>query len=240
MGRDFGPKEIESVKEFADLFFESRYYHRVPALPIKEDLEAAAVMPGFTYWVAPSTMLRDRDEDGFASWDPIPSPIDKNLIQCFERFLGAQLPPLFKCFLCSSCMLCDDLTVGFLPQIDPRHPLSWLEWCVRIWSSEPFMPRGRYVPFAYGPASASCLWFDVENPTPDGDYPIIQTMERGVEPDSYRKPENYRVEKVFDSFAEYFEYLKLWIKFIVDGWPEHIDTWLEKNPLKNPPRSYFD
>lgn len=209
MSRDFGPKEIVSVKEFIDIFLKSRCYGRVPTLPTKEDLEAAAWWPGYTYWVAPSEMVNDRDEDGMGTWTPIPSPIDRGLIHCFERFLGADLPPLFKCYLCSSCMLCDDLTVGFLPTVDPRHPLSWLEWCLEARGYQPFMSSDRYIPFAWGPATASYLWFDVENPTPDGDYPIIQTMERGREPDSHRKWENYRIEKVFDDFAEYFEHLKL-------------------------------
>ncbi|APW58878.1 hypothetical protein [Paludisphaera borealis] len=236
MGRDFGPSEIESVKEFADLFFKSRYYGRVRALPDEEDLKTAAWLPGYTYWVAPSEMISDRDADGTAAWAPIPSPIDRNLIHCFERFLGADLPPLFKCYLCSSSMLCADLTVGFLPQIDPRHPLSWLEWCLRARRHEPFMSSARYVPFAWGPATASYLWFDVESPTPDGDYPIIQTMDRSRHPE----PASYRIDRVFDSFGEYFEYLKLWMKFTADGMPEHMCSWVEKNPLKHPPRPYFD
>lgn len=35
MGRGLETNEIESVNQFADLFFESWYYHRVQSLPVK-------------------------------------------------------------------------------------------------------------------------------------------------------------------------------------------------------------
>jgi len=232
MSREFGAKEIESVKEFADLFFRSRYYVRVQMVLADDEIQFATGLPGYEYWVGPITMMDGRpDSDGTARWKPIPSPIDENLIRRIESFLGAKLPPLFKCYLCASSMLAMDLVVGTLPDIDPRRPLSWLEWCINTWPYGPFNSDPRYVPFTLGPAFASYLWFDVANPDQDGDYPIIQTMERSSEIATS--------EKVFDSFAEYFEHLKLWMKFTQSGLPDHVNIWIQNNPLKNPPASYF-
>lgn len=241
MRNGFGVTEIETVKDFADLFFRSRYYVPVQAVLDKESAEIASTLPGYRYWVAPSNMIKGKpNSEGLAPWQPVASPIDEALTTQFEEFIGAVLPRLFKCYLCYSSMLNMDLVVGTLPDIDPLHPLSWLEWYVITSRGRPYNSDRRLIPFTLGPALASDLCFDTEHGDSEGGYPIIQVKDRSPVKESHAGSRTFIFEKVFNNFNEYFDFLKAWMRFTVNDMPQEITPWKERNPMVNPPHSYYD
>jgi hypothetical protein len=233
-------QHVESVNEFIDLFLRSRFYVPVQATLDPDDIGTATHLKGFHYWVAPGCMVKGEvDGHGMAAWQPVDSPISLALLRRFECFIGHELPGLFKCYLCTRALLNVNLEIGTLPAIDPDRPLEWIEWYWRKWAGPPYNFDEVLIPFAHGPALASVLCFGTRERSPDGDYAIIQVMNRS-KPDEIFDENQCRMEKVFDSFGEYFEFLKNWMRFVEHKMPKHINEWINKNNMKNPMPSYYD
>jgi hypothetical protein len=133
-GTPISAEHRSRIEQFIARFQESFYFRPVQAVLSEPEIYWAQHVPGGagSFWVAPSEMLcGGADADGLAPWRPIDSPIDEAMVDGFERLLGASLPPLFKAYLTQKCLLAMDLYERTLPDIDPRHPLGWLEWCAR-------------------------------------------------------------------------------------------------------------
>lgn len=186
-------------------------------------------MPGQQFWVAPPEMISGPpDDDGFACWMPVDSPLDEGMVSGFERYLQAGLPPLFKAYLTSKSLLGMDLFEGTLPDVDPRCPFEWLEWSA---SNSRWTLQGlpsSLVPFTRGPAGHGLLCFETAFPDPRGDCPIIYVLADRVS------------EKVFDSFAAYLDFLEDWLVYSSNEQrTEHFFDWLRRHEKRRPPARYY-
>ncbi|MGC8639082.1 MAG: SMI1/KNR4 family protein [Isosphaeraceae bacterium] len=189
--------------------------------------------------MAPPEMVGHPDEEGMAPWHPVSSPIDDELISGFEQFLGATLPPLFKEYLSYRSLLYVDLYEGTLPDIDPRRPLSWLEWCVRESRLLFGRVRDRLVPFTLGPAGDGVLCFDTHMPGDRGDYPVVIVPHAGAGSLKERTPNEWCNQPVFRSFESYLEFLRDWLTYTHEGPAVDFASWLALHERPAPPACYY-
>jgi hypothetical protein len=230
------------IEQFISLFRESVYFRPVQAVLSETECFFAQRVPGqaLRFWVAPSEMLcGPPDAEGDAPWQPIDSPIDEATVGAFERFLGATLPPLFKAYLTYKCLLYIDLYEGTLPDIDPRHPLGWLEWCAVRRKQLSFASAPWLIPFTEGPAGCGLLCFDTRRPDEHGDCPIIFVKDTHDAESDHVVGQGTLDRQVFNSFASYLEFLEDWLIFKSTPRDVLFSTWLEQSG-KAVPQEYYD
>ena len=230
------------IERFILLFQESVFFRPVQAVLSEPECFFAQRIPGqaLRFWVAPSDMLSGRpDAEGLAPWQPIDSPIDEAMVGGFERFLGATLPPLFKAYLTYKCLLYMDLYEGTLPDIDPRHPLGWLEWCAIRRKQPPFASSPWLIPFTEGPAGCGLLCFDTRWPDEHGDCPIIFVKGFHDTESAHVVGQGTLDRQVFKSFASYLEFLEDWLIFKSAPRDMLFSVWLEQHG-KDVPQNYYD
>ncbi len=230
------------IEQFISLFLESVFFRPVQAVLSESECFFAQRIPGqaLRFWVAPSEMLCGRpDADGEAPWQPIDSPIDEAMVAGFERFVGATLPPLFKAYLTYKCLLYMDLYEGTLPNIDPRHPLGWLEWCAFRRKQPPFASAPWLIPFTEGPAECGILCFDTRRRNEHGDCPIIFVNDSRDTETDYASGKEIANCQVFKSFASYLEFLEDWLIFKSTPRDMLFSAWLDQSG-KAVPRDYYD
>jgi hypothetical protein len=232
------------IEEFVGLFLDSTYRSKAT---FGLDAESAAAVREFpllqSYSFAPAEMLAGKiDEQGWAPWRPLPSPIDDELIDGFERFLGIRIPQIFRAYLTHMSLLGVNLYCGALPDIDPRYPLQWLEWCVIRRRMPLFKAKPWLIPFAEGPVAVSALCLDTRRPDGRGDYPVVRVPSRYEEVAS--PYEDFEADyTVFPSCAAYFEFLREWLVYQARGvpWKElPFPEWLEQRGARMPPETYYD
>jgi hypothetical protein len=207
----------------------------------ERDIENARTIPCYPDLVLPPPimMVGDPDESGFAEWRAVDSPIDDDLLARFERFLDCKLPPLFKEYLKYKCIYNVDFDFAILPMFRFDEPLGWLQWA---WDRMDRVKPG-VIPFVSGPFTASILCFDVNHAMEDGDCPVLKVHSEDEVP--------YRV---FDSFHDYFAFVKNvilyrdqyrprkfeeWLKVDQSTFLE-LEDWLRANNLKPPYPEYFN
>jgi hypothetical protein len=231
------PEDRLRIERFIALFLKSPFFRPVQAVMSEAGAYFAQRTPGqaFDFWVAPREMLCcAHDADGLAPWQPVDSPIDEAMVNGFERFLQAPLPPLFKAYLTHKCLLRMDLYEGTLPGIDPRSPLQWLEWCALRRREPPLDSSLWLIPFTDGPIGPhQTLAFDTRRSDGEGDCAIVFITSHG---DAIQTGAG---QVVFDSFAFYLDHLEDWLKFKTAGSEMHFFDWLEQNG-KSVPRAYYD
>ncbi len=230
------------IEQFISLFQESVFFRPVQAVLSESECFFAQRVPGqaLRFWVAPGEMLCGRPAaEGDASWQPIDSPIDEAMVDGFERFLGAKLPPLFKAYLTYKCLLYMDLYEGTLPDIDPRHPLGWLEWCAVRRKQPPFKSAPWLIPFTEGPAICGMLCFDTRRPDEHGDYPIIFVKDSHAVESDHAPGQEIVDRQVFKSFASYLEFLEDCLIFKSTPRDMLFSAWLEQSG-KSVPQHYYD
>jgi hypothetical protein len=231
------------IEEFVGLFLDSPYRRKVTFGLNEEWAAASREYPLLEYPLAPADMLAGKiDVEGMAPWHPVPSPIDDDMVDGFERFLGKPLPGIFRAYLTYQALLDVNLYLGSLPDIDPRYPLSWLEWCVLRRRKPLYEARSWLIPFTQGPVHAGALCFDTRRPDGRGDYPIIRVPCRYEED----LPSNDLLEvdyKVFASCEAYFDFLREWLLYQVSGtrWEDvPFSAWLEQRGKTMPPETVYD
>jgi hypothetical protein len=230
----------DKLVHFQSLFLRSPFYQPVKAVLSGPDVELARRLPGFEANLAPVQMLSSTpDSDGLAPWEPIDSPINERLTAGFERFLGVSLPPLFKEYLCFKCMIGMDVYDGSLPDIDPRRPLQWLEWCVVRSGGHPYQSNPWLVPLTEGPAGISDICLDTRRPNSVGDYPIL-TIHHSVFSEKSIVLNNVQHLEVFDSFEKYFDFLIDWLTYKIDQRTECFLEWLARLGKPAPPAVYYE
>jgi|GEM_PF-2618243 len=187
------------VVRFVELFLQSRFYKKAPvAVGNRVRRESVRNLA----W----EMLRGpADKDGFAEWEPVDSPIDEVIIAGFERYLNVSLPPAFKLYLMYKCLFDLDLCFAVLPEIDPRHPLGWLEWSVKASQREILRVRPWYMPFTYSRAKMGLLCFDTQRPDSEGDYPIVMVEDL-----------NHTSSDPRPEYVEWHSSFKVYIRYVCD------------------------
>jgi hypothetical protein len=218
-------EDRRKIEQFIEVFVRGGCH--APAVLTEPEAYLAQRIPGQVFWVAPRAMLcGPPDAEGNAAWQPIDSPIDEAMVAGFERFLLTPLPPLFKAYLTQKCLIGMDLYEGWLPDIDPREPFKWLEWCA-LQQKLPFYEITPWLlPFTYAAAQVGTLCFDTRQPDDQGDYPIVLVGEGSG-------------RQVFDSFASYIDHLQNWLAYRSSGSEVHFFTWLEENG-KVTHQAYYD
>jgi hypothetical protein len=217
-----------------DRFLQSKYYVKVHVARNWSD-DATPIPP------PPHEMLcGPPDANGFAEWRPVDSPVDEEMVAGFERFLGTQLPPLFKSYLMYKCLLINDLNFVILPELDPRHPLGWLEWSVKASRCIEIRARPWYVPFTCSPAQIGFLCFDTRRPDEVGDYPIMEVFNSGtINSPALIFTEVYCGFRSYINFA--YNYLE-WSKYLKENTSntKTLAAWLEDQgrPVPNAVRHY--
>jgi hypothetical protein len=229
----------DKLAHFIDLFLRSPFYRRVRAVLSEPEAQLAQKVTGFDAGLAPPQMLSGPpDADGLAPWVPINSPIDAGTVAGFERFLGVRLPPLFREYLCYKSLINMDLHEGTLPDIDPRKPLSWLEWCATHSGRSPYRENPWLVPLTYGPARISDLCLDTRRPNWAHDYPIL-IIHHNARSMVANPVDNYNQRQCFDSFEDYFEFLINWLTYKCENVPELYSDWLGRQGKSVPPAIYY-
>jgi hypothetical protein len=232
------PEDRLTIERFTARFLESPYFQPAQAVLSEPEAYFAQRMPGqaLDFWVAPREMLcGPPGADGLAPWRPVDSPVDEVMADGFERFLAAPLPPLFKAYLTYKCLIGMDLYEGTLPDIDPRRPLGWLEWCATRRRRPPFDSSRCLIPFTDGPAGAHTLAFDTSRRDGRGDCPVIFVKD----PDDARDCPAGAGGEVFGSFASYLDLLQDWLSYKMTGAGVHFFDWLGQH-AKAVPRAYYD
>jgi hypothetical protein len=142
------------VIRLVELFLQSPFYKKVPVSPGKL-ISSSVRNPPHEMICGPP------DANGFVQWQPVDSPIDKQIVAGFERFLGIRLHQKFKYYLMLKCLFNMDLHFSVLPEIHPRHPLGWLEWSVMESRRPEVQTRPWYIPFTQARAGMGvlCLGF---------------------------------------------------------------------------------
>ena len=215
------------IDRFIELFLASPFRRPVAAVLGDEEHERwyrsfPGHDPWLSFWVAPREMLSGPpDAAGNAPWHPIPSPIDEEMVEGFERLLQAPLPPLFKAYLTRKSLLGMDLYEGTLPSIDPRRPFEWVEWSFLVARHTLRDESRRIVPFTDAPAETGILCFDTSQTGPGGDSPVLFVR---VDQNDAGSPIISRIAHVFDSFAAYLHFLQDWLSEIAEritqvSWP---------------------
>jgi hypothetical protein len=230
------------IERFISLFQESVFFRPVQAVLSEAECFFAQRAPGqaLRFWVAPGEMLcGPPDTEGLASWQPIDSPIDEAMVDGFERFLGATLPPLFKAYLTYKCLLYMDLHEGTLPDIDPRHPLAWLEWCAPRRKQPPFASAPWLIPFTEGPDRCDLLCFDTRRPDEQGDCPIVFIKDCDDPEGDHTVGHEVVGRQVFNSFAAYLEFLEDWLIYTRTPRDLQFSAWLEHSG-KVVPQAYYN
>ena len=226
------------IERFIEAYLKSRWFGRVQAVLSEPEAYFSRKIPGQEFWVAPREMIAGpTDADGLATWKPIDSPIDEQMVSGFERCLEAPLPPLFKAYLTQKCLLWMDLYEGTLPDIDPRKPFAWLEWSVRSSREWADGIEPAFVPFTDGPDRASLLCFDTSRPDSRSDYPIIQIKpaREGRQIDTAEDADGL----VFQSFAAYLDFLEDWFTFSSIKSSGLFPDWLRRHGKAEPPTCYY-
>jgi hypothetical protein len=183
--------------------------------------------------------VRPPDAEGDAPWQPTDSPIDEAMVGGFERFLGVALPPLFKAYLTYKCLLYMDLYEGTLPDIDPRHPLAWLEWCALRRKQPSFASAPWLIPFTEGPHRCDLLCFDTRRPDEQGDFPITFVKDSDDAESDHLVGQEIGDREVFKSFASYLDFLEDWLIFKSAPRDLLFSSWLEQSG-KPVPQGYYD
>ncbi|MHC5536767.1 SMI1/KNR4 family protein [Singulisphaera rosea] len=207
-----------NIPTFLDLFLRSSFYKPATVILSVEELNFAGRMLGFQFEGPPQQMIAGPpDANGEAPWIPVDSPITERMVAGFEKFVGASLPPVFKEYLRFKSLLGMDLYEGILPDIDPRYPLEWLEWCVLRQERPPYRTKPWLIPLTYGPAGLSELCLDTSRPDRSGDYPLIiihhNEFDQATPDSEHWTVEDIRQRQVFDSFEAYFQFLCHWLIF---------------------------
>ena len=194
-----------SVIQFVDLFLKSSHFLRAPVKLSQRVLASGLVS-------LPSEMLAGPvDPDGYVRWKPVESPINERIMAGIERFLGVPLPDIFKSYLMYRCLYRVETRHVELPEIDPRHPLGWLEWsCKR--SREYCVNTPWLIPFASGPDQFYVLFFDTRRPNQNGDYPVVQKIESSDE-------QEYEPVELFDSFHQLIEFHSFMLQLTIEPFP---------------------
>jgi hypothetical protein len=232
--KSFGSVSISAgdrkrIEEFIQIFLSSPYHRPVQFVLNETEAYFAQRLPSTTVWLPHREMLAGTiNTEGVAPWRPIPSPLDEETVIGFERFLRAPLPPLFKAYLTSQCLLCMDLDEGQLPVIDPRNPFSWLEWSFLASKTLPTEARIWLTPFTPSIADLGMLCFDTRVPDQAGDFPIRMVLQNGAS------------EQVFGSFKLYLDFLQDWLAYKSSRCDVFFGTWLRERGKPIPPPYYYD
>jgi hypothetical protein len=112
--------------------------------------------------------VKPDDPNEWVQWKLIESKLNERDILEFEAKLPYKLPPLFKAYLLSYCVLGMDFGDYYLPEISCDAPLRATE----NYALQPTLWAIGYGPFGGNPYGDP-LCFDLQAPTPDGDYEIV-------------------------------------------------------------------
>lgn len=217
-------------------------WRKVRVEPLARDIIHFAMCPRANLGFPPSSFLLadSRDDDGFAEWTPVDSPIDAQMATRFEKFLGCDLPPSFVTYLTYKCIWITAFWYGTLPTICPESPLGWLVWSTSVSRrGGVYRERPWLLPFASTGALDGELCFDTRFPDPEGEYPII------IASDGYylqSSGEDVLDTPVFDSFLDYVRFLTDHLVFC-SLFPrprvEDFTRWLRENGKYVPPAFFL-
>ena len=216
------------VIRLVELYLRSRFYRKMRFITNDESYSHGLLHP------PPYEMLcGPPDLDGLTEWRPVDSPVDEKIVAGFERFLGVGLPPAFKSLLTYKCLLETDLHFAILPELDPRHPLGWLEWSVKESRDSAVLARPWYVPFTSARAEMGVLCFDTQRPSPDGDYPVMLAFDRSIVSPGL-PPEYAELHASFKSYLGFIcDVLEYTIGFHDN--PQPLADWLTERGRPVPP-----
>ncbi|HEV3162798.1 MAG TPA: hypothetical protein VGZ22_02070 [Isosphaeraceae bacterium] len=206
------------VIRLVELFLQSEFYRKVPVR------SSGRVHPSAVRSVPTEMLCGPPDAKGFAEWRPVESPVDELIAAGFEHFLGVGLPRAFKSYLMYKCLIDVDLYYSILPELDPRHPLGWLEWSVKESRRSELRARPWYVPFTLARAGMGVLCFDSQRPDGDGDYPVMLAIDMSPDP--------------LDDFGTHVDYVemhpsfKYYISFICDSLEYFNGSYSKTQPIE--------
>jgi hypothetical protein len=233
-------EDRQTIERFIEALLGSGWCRPVPAVLSEPEAYFARTLPAQDFRIAPHAMLcGPPDAEGHAPWRPVDSPIDEAMVTGFERFLMTPLPPLFKAYLTQKCLLGMDLCEGTLPDIDPRRPLEWLEWCAVRRKEKTYVLAPGLIPFTYGPARLSTLCFDARRPDPREDQPVIMVKDDGGIGVGGCNPDAGLGRQVFDSFSSYLIFLQNWLVYQSIGSDLFFLPWLRRAGKPEPPLYYY-
>jgi hypothetical protein len=158
--------------------------------------------------VVPSDMRCDpSDTNEWVKWKLIESKLTEADILELERMLPFKLPPLFRAFLISYCVLDMDFGDFLLPELPSNTPLKK----VRLYLLQRDLWDIGYAQFGSNPYGDP-LCFDLQSPTSDADFAIVVINHDMIAPFEnwkYRDRVQPHAKKVGESFRAFFSALCL-------------------------------
>jgi hypothetical protein len=161
------------------------------------------VLPG-----VPAELRRGEwQHNDWVDWKLVPSRVTEADVTELEAQLPFRLPPLFRAFLVTYFVLDMDFGEFCLPALPSDSPLRNVKRFLlqpRLWSVG-------YASFADGECGDP-VCFDLQAPTPDGDYPIVVINHDWIVPHDnwkHRDRVEQHAKRVANSFREFFTRLCL-------------------------------
>lgn len=187
-----------------------RYYNYLDTLDEQYLREPAKVSD--THAVAggvPLDMVAGEiDPEGWVKWKFLPSTLEAGAIFAFEQQFQVQFPPLFRAYLMAGFHLFEQIKDSYVSM--PRIPSDDPFFDLRRNLENPFGSRLKqvgYVAFAWYSDSWGPICFDIDNPLPDGDFPVVwfdheDNIFYGDEELIQREAISRRAQKLYQSFQE--------------------------------------
>ena len=141
-------------------------------------------------------------DDGWYSWIAIPSPISAKDWSDFEQSVGFDLPPLFREYFLYKQILDGDYGLVRLPDMSPPDPLDNLRAQTAVLFECECLRHQALLPFGQDGNDGGPICFKVDEPTPDGDYPILFTDHESLADPAYPG------ERRWDSFEHLIDVLE--------------------------------
>lgn len=161
------------------------------------------VLPG-----VPTEMRRGEwQQDDWVDWKLISSRLTEADVIALESELPFHLPPLFRAFLITYFVLDMDFGEFHLPALPSNAPLE----NVKRFLLQPELWRIGYAQFA-GNDCGDPVCFDLQAPTPDGDYAVVTINHDWIVPYEnwkHRDRVEAHAKRVSRSFREFFTRLCL-------------------------------
>ena len=127
---------------------------------------------GYALNVPKEMIVGEADNDGWAEWKAVDSPVSENDIKNIEKKIGYPLPSLFRAYLMYKCLLMTDFIVR-LPQTPVDNPLKEFEQYVKLLDDEnSYFRINGLIPFGFDSNDAGPVCFDTKA-AQNSDYPIV-------------------------------------------------------------------
>jgi hypothetical protein len=145
--------EKEQIGQLLDEFMAGRGTPLLPAVP--EDMQVKGEV--------------DPDDSDWFVWRMLPSTVSEKDLAKLAAKLPAPLPPFYKSFLASRFVLDLDQGDYTLPSLPSDKPLYEVASLLR----QDFAHGAGFMQFGQARGCGDPLCFDIQRPTPDGDYPVV-------------------------------------------------------------------